>query len=143
MYEKYAELRDSLHLSDYAVSKKTGVGRSTLSDWKTGKHVPNRDNLKKICDFLNVPMEYLMDEEIKKNPTFDKIQKAIIPVASLEDSIVSLLSQHSFDDVLMNILKIYYEFNEEGQKELLKYAELLKSSNKYIKNDESAMVQGE
>lgn len=64
MYSIYAELRDRYGLSDYAVSKGTGVGRSTLSDWKTGKHIPNRENLKKIADFFSVTIDYLMSGEI-------------------------------------------------------------------------------
>lgn len=72
MYDKYAELRDHMGLSDYSVSKKTGVGRSTLSDWKTGKHVPNNENLKKIADFFGVSMEYLLYGEENNGYYLDK-----------------------------------------------------------------------
>ena len=54
MYEYYAKLRDSKGLTDYAVSKLSGVGRSTLSDWKTGKHTPNFENISKIAKVLEV-----------------------------------------------------------------------------------------
>lgn len=54
MYEYYAKLRDSKGLTDYAVSKLSGVGRSTLSDWKTGKHTPNFENIAKIAKVLEV-----------------------------------------------------------------------------------------
>lgn len=64
MYSIYADLRDRYGLSDYAVAKGTGVGRSTLSDWKTGKHIPNRENMKKIADFFHVSIDYLMTGEI-------------------------------------------------------------------------------
>lgn len=64
MYSVYAKLRDLKGLSDYAVAKEIGIGRSTLSDWKTGKHIPNRDNLKKIADFFDVSLEYLMTGKI-------------------------------------------------------------------------------
>lgn len=60
MYSDYARLRDEKGLTDYAVAKNTGVGRSTLSDWKTGKHIPGPDNLKKIADFFNVPVDFLI-----------------------------------------------------------------------------------
>ena len=64
MYSVYAKLRDLKGLSDYAVAKEIGIGRSTLSDWKTGKHIPNRDNLRKIADFFDVSLEYLMTGKI-------------------------------------------------------------------------------
>lgn len=57
MYDKYAEIRDKLHLTDFKVSQGAGVSRSTLSEWKNGKHVPNVENLKKIADYLGVPLD--------------------------------------------------------------------------------------
>ncbi len=60
MYSIYAALRDNLGISDYEVAQKTGVGRSILSDWKTGKHSPNKKNLSIISNFFGVSMEYLM-----------------------------------------------------------------------------------
>lgn len=60
MYSIYADLRDKLGMSDYEFAQKTGVGRSILSDWKTGKHSPNKKNLSIIANYLGVSMEYLM-----------------------------------------------------------------------------------
>jgi len=59
MYSIYADLRDKRGLSDYAVAKSTGVGRSTLSEWGKGKHTPNLENLIKIADYFGVSVEYL------------------------------------------------------------------------------------
>ena len=79
MYSIYAELRDRYGLSDYAVAKETGVGRSTLSDWKTGKHIPNRENMKKIADFFHVSMDYLMTGAIPSlnKPETPPVQEAM------------------------------------------------------------------
>ena len=79
MYSIYAELRDRYGLSDYAVAKETGVGRSTLSDWKTGKHIPNRENMKKIADFFHVSMDYLMSGEI---PSLNKPENSPVDKAN-------------------------------------------------------------
>lgn len=84
MYSIYAELRDKLGLKDYSVAKKIGLGRSTLSDWKTGKHVPNKDNLKKIADFFGVTVDYLMTGEAPSPqkfavvPEFNEFEKALV-----------------------------------------------------------------
>ena len=75
MYSIYADLRDKMGLSDYSVAKKIGVGRSTLSDWKTGKHIPNRDNLKKIADFFNVTLDYLMTGRTADNSSNDVLKE--------------------------------------------------------------------
>jgi len=60
MYEIYCKLRDLKGMTDYAVSKETGVNRSTFSDWKSGRSVPKHDKLQKIADFFGVTIEYLM-----------------------------------------------------------------------------------
>ena len=60
MYEKYEKLRDAKGMSDYQVAAKSGVSRSTLSEWKTGKHTPNLENIKKIAAFFKVSIEELV-----------------------------------------------------------------------------------
>lgn len=59
-YEKYARIRDERKLTDYAVSKKTGISTSTFSEWKSGKYVPKVDKLMKIALVLNVQLEKLL-----------------------------------------------------------------------------------
>ncbi len=44
IYKKYAELRDKFEVTDYAVSKKTGVSTSTLTNWKYGRYNPKPKN---------------------------------------------------------------------------------------------------
>lgn len=79
MYSKYAELRDKLSLTDYAVAKRSGVGRSTLSDWKTGKHVPNTDNLSKIASVLGVTVDYFVsDTTYYTNPDTAKYAQELL-----------------------------------------------------------------
>ena len=60
MYEIYCKLRDEMELSNYAVSKATGIPQSTFSDWKSGRSVPKQEKLQKIADFFGVSLQYLM-----------------------------------------------------------------------------------
>jgi transcriptional regulator with XRE-family HTH domain len=62
MYLDYAKIRDSKGFTDYAVAKGAGIGRSTLSDWKSGSHVPHIQNLQKIAAFLDVSVDDLMPQ---------------------------------------------------------------------------------
>lgn len=57
MYERYAKIRDEKGLTDYAVSKATGIAPSTISDWKSGRTTPKVDKLAKIARFLDVRIE--------------------------------------------------------------------------------------
>lgn len=63
MYEKYAELRDRLAVTDYEVSKQTNVSTSTLTNWKYGRYTPKLDKLKKLADYFHVSLEYFLEGE--------------------------------------------------------------------------------
>ena len=53
-YEKYAEIRDKKNLTDGKVAKMCGFGRSTFSDWKSGRSIPKIDKMQKIADALDM-----------------------------------------------------------------------------------------
>ena len=60
MYEIYKRILDEKGLKNSDVSRGTGISNMTLSDWKRGKSTPKYENMKKIADFLDVSVEYLM-----------------------------------------------------------------------------------
>ena len=60
MYEYFEKILKERGLTAYRVAKETGVTQSTLSDWKRGRSTPKTENMKKIADFLNVSVDYLM-----------------------------------------------------------------------------------
>lgn len=53
-YEEYAKIRDSKGLKDGRVAELAGIGRSTFSDWKSGRSVPKEAKLMKIAAALGV-----------------------------------------------------------------------------------------
>ena len=61
-YGIYAKARDMSGLRDYAVSQKTGVSSSTLTDWKKGRYTPKADKLVRIAKLLNIPVELFLEE---------------------------------------------------------------------------------
>jgi len=62
LYQNYARLRDERKMTDYEVSKKTGIPTSTLSNWKAGRYKPKADKIMKIAELFEVPMEDIMKE---------------------------------------------------------------------------------
>ena len=66
MYEIFEQLLQKYGVSAYKVAKETGVTQSTLSDWKRGRSTPKTENMKKLADYFNVSLEYLMSGEEKK-----------------------------------------------------------------------------
>lgn len=60
MYEVYQRLLDKKGLKNADVARATGISNMTLSDWKRGKSVPKSDKMRKIAEYLNVSVDYLM-----------------------------------------------------------------------------------
>lgn len=66
MYERYEELIREKGLTSYQVSKNTGVSPQILSYWKSKRSKPNYKNLKKIADYLDVDVAYLIGETTER-----------------------------------------------------------------------------
>ena len=68
MYEIFVKLLEKYGVTAYKVSKATGIGGSTFTDWKNGRSTPKQDKLQKIADYFGVTVDYLMTgkEEVKE-----------------------------------------------------------------------------
>ena len=60
MYEIFVKLLEKYGVTAYKVSKATGIGGSTFTDWKNVRSVPKQDKLQKIADYFGVTIDYLM-----------------------------------------------------------------------------------
>lgn len=61
-YEKYCKLRNAKNLKDSNVAALTGIGKSTFSDWKSGRSEPKNEKLQKIADCLGISVNYFTDD---------------------------------------------------------------------------------
>lgn len=57
-------------LSNYQISKDTGISDSLIGYWRQGKRVPQADNLAKIADYLDCSVDYLLGRT--DNPKINK-----------------------------------------------------------------------
>ena len=74
-------LRKRENLSQQELAEKTGLTRSAIGMYETGKREPDFETLEKIADFFNVNMDYLIGKSDFKNNTemfqyWDKQNKA-------------------------------------------------------------------
>lgn len=60
-YEKYLFLREKAGLTDYKVSKATGIATATLTCWKQGKYQPKIDKLQALADFFKVDLAEFLE----------------------------------------------------------------------------------
>ncbi|MBO5068771.1 MAG: helix-turn-helix transcriptional regulator [Roseburia sp.] len=62
MYKKYEELLKRRGITSYQVSKDTGIGQNTLSQWKTGRSNPKLEKLKILANYFGVSIEYFLED---------------------------------------------------------------------------------
>ena len=65
--ERLKELRKEAHLTQIELAKRLGIGQSSYADWERGKKNPTQENLIKIAQFFNVPLDYLVGNSDKKD----------------------------------------------------------------------------
>lgn len=63
MYEIFEKLLKQRGITAYKVSKDTGIAQSTFSDWKNERSRPKQDKLRKIAEYFNVTVDYLLGNE--------------------------------------------------------------------------------
>lgn len=59
-YNRYRMFADIKGVTDYQVSRETGMHNVVLSEWKSGKSQPKIDKLLKIARYLDVPVDQLL-----------------------------------------------------------------------------------
>lgn len=60
MYENYEKIIKAKGLTNYKVSKDTGIAQSVLSTWKNGGTTPRVEKLQILADYLGVSVDYLL-----------------------------------------------------------------------------------
>ncbi len=59
--EKLKYLREYQHIDQKEMAAKLGISQSTYSRYELGQTAPSIDSLKKIANFFNVPIDYLLE----------------------------------------------------------------------------------
>ncbi len=65
--ENLKELRSAHGLSQKDVASMLGVDRTTYTKYETGDNQPDIKTVKKIADFFNVSVDYMLGRDEKKN----------------------------------------------------------------------------
>ena len=119
MYEIFVNLLEKYGVTAYKVSKATGIGGSTFSDWKSGRSTPKQDKLQKIADYFGVSLEYLMtgkENQKEKSPELSSRDEKDISLR-LEQTLEELENQQGglmfdgqpLDDETKELLKASLE----------------------------------
>lgn len=58
LYERYRRFAYEKGMTDYAVSRATGISKQTLSNWKHGKASPSLRTQFRLSQFFGVDMDF-------------------------------------------------------------------------------------
>lgn len=117
-YEKYAEIRDKKNLTDGKVAEIAGIGRSTFSDWKSGRSIPKLEKMQKISRALE--MDYFaFVGPVGKFSALNPNNPNNLPFDIKVDRTAILPEE---DRILISDIST----NQELYKRLIEYAKLLK-----------------
>ena len=119
--ERLDKLLKEKDLSFYQISKITGINQSSFSDWKKKRSNPSYKNLKKIADYLEVDVDYLMGETDEK-VTKPEVREHMVqmPLYSqiccgnggfVDDDIIDYIS---LPDAILNPKKTYFAQYAKG-----------------------------
>lgn len=77
--DRLREIRESKGLTQVFVSKKLGIGNTTLSSYENNERKPDPDTLRKLADFYNVSADWLLGRtDIQEIPKHFGDKEAII-----------------------------------------------------------------
>lgn len=68
-YDKYCELCKMKGITPTKAAAEIGLGMGTPTAWKKRGTYPNPAQVKKVAQYFNVSIDWLMDNETEKQPT--------------------------------------------------------------------------
>ena len=117
------------NISNYEMSKKTGISDSLIGYWRKGERVPKADNLLNIANFLECSADYLLGRTDVPNGYSNNNISNSDNVAFGENAQVKVQSKNSMNDEIItefenilnsltlnekaDLIKAMYQFKRE------------------------------
>ena len=98
------ECRKNKGLTQYDASKIIGVARTTYADYENGKIQPPIDKIRKICDWLDLPLEKLMNIEYADYAELDYKPEIVNALDDIASEIKSLSLKNQEKYLIINLL---------------------------------------
>lgn len=128
---KFQELRKQKKLTQVEFAQLMNVDQSTISKWEQDKTIPDIQTLKRLAEFFNVSVDYLLGKDFDKNiegltlnrntvkiPVYGTIP-AGIPIDMIEDSFIE-----DYEDISADLLRSgnqYFALKVRGESMMPKF----------------------
>lgn len=98
------ECRKNKGLTQYDASKIIGVARTTYADYENGKIQPPIDKIRKICDWLDMPLDKLMNIEYADYSELDHKPEIVNALDDIASEIKNLSLKSQEKSLIINLL---------------------------------------
>ena len=98
------ERRKSKGLTQYDASKIVGVARTTYADYENGKIQPPIDKIRKISDWLDLPLEKLMNIQYTDYEELDYKQEIVNALDDIATEVKRLELKDQEKYLIINLL---------------------------------------
>ena len=98
------ECRKNKGLTQYDASKIIGVARTTYADYENGKIQPPIDKIRKICDWLDMSLDKLMNIEYADYSELDHKPEIVNALDDIASEIKSLSLENQEKSLIINLL---------------------------------------
>ena len=98
------ECRKNKGLTQYDASKIIGVARTTYADYENGKIQPPIDKIRKICDWLDMPLDKLMNIEYADYSELNQKPEIVNALDDIASEIKSLSLENQEKSLIINLL---------------------------------------
>ncbi|SDX05623.1 helix-turn-helix domain-containing protein [Tepidimicrobium xylanilyticum] len=115
--DRLLQLRKEKNMSREELAKKLNLSYSAISKYETGARTPDDDIKKKIAEYFNVSLDYLMGVSDIRYPYKEEDEK----LSDLDKFLLELKKK---------AIERGIEFNEDSVDDLLDLYEFIKSRNK-------------
>ena len=114
------ECRKNKGLTQYDASKIIGVARTTYADYENGKIQPPIDKIRKICDWLDMPLDKLMNIEYADYSELDHKPEIVNALDDIASEIKSLSLKSQEKSLIINLLDYIAQNYIKREKSVIK-----------------------
>ena len=96
------ELRSRKNITQSDLASALGVSLGAVGNWESNKRMPDYETLKKLADYFDVSIDYLLGRETKKAPGVqDNGGSNVITIAARDGGVI----ERKLSDDQLNALK--------------------------------------
>lgn len=114
--QRIKNLRDELDLTQEDLGKVLNVSKPTISRYEADTNEPNTDTLKKLAEYFNVSLDYLMGLTNIRNPykneNIETVSERLEQYKTLKDDLIELMIRQGIIKDKSSVNEKHLEFIE-------------------------------